>query len=47
MMFEDGMSSPSRELARNQGIPIEDAKRQIAENLEEYNAIKMAMKNEV
>ena len=47
MMFEDGMSSPSRELARNQGIAIEDAKRQIAENLEEYNAIKMAMKNEV
>lgn len=42
--FEDGMSSPARELSRAQGISLEEAKRQIAENLEEYAAIKSAMR---
>lgn len=44
MAFEDGMSSPARELSKIQGISLEEAKRQIAENLEEYRAVKIAQR---
>ena len=44
MAFEDGMSSPARELSKLQGISLEEARRQIAENLEEYAAVKAAQR---
>ena len=43
MTFEDGLSSPARELAKAQGISIEEARRIVAENLDEYRAIKVIM----
>ena len=46
MEFEDGVSSPARQLARQQGISMEEARRQVAENLEEYRAIRSILEEE-
>ena len=43
MTFEDGLSSPSRELAKEQNISLEEAKRRIEENLVEYRMVKKAL----
>jgi hypothetical protein len=43
MTFEDGLSSPSRELAREANISQEEARRQIGENLDEYRQIRQVM----
>ena len=43
MTFEDGLSSPSRELAREANISQEEARRQVDENLAEYRQIRQAM----
>ena len=44
MVFEDGMSSPAKELAKTKGITIEEARAEIADNLEEYRAIRAGLK---
>lgn len=46
MEFEDGVSSPARQLARQQGISMEEARRQVAENLEEYRAVRSILEEE-
>jgi hypothetical protein len=46
MTFEDGISSPARELARMQGISVEEARQEVAENLEEYRAVRAALTEE-
>ena len=46
MTFEDGISSPARELARMQGVTIEEARQEVAENLEEYRAVRAALTEE-
>ena len=46
MTFEDGISSPAREIARAQGIPLEDARQIVAANLEEYRAVRAALTEE-
>ena len=46
MEFEDGVNSPARQLARQQGISMEEARRQVAENLEEYRAVRSILEEE-
>jgi hypothetical protein len=46
MTFEDGLSSPSRELAKDQNLSIDEAKRRIEQNVQEYRQIKHFMMDE-